>query len=104
MRRPLEPKHRLGEVTVIASKFLVHTPVGTAQAGVTVAVFRRLGPGPTPAFGLDATTTTMLPLAGTVVCSMALGLLISATADRRPPTVPNGRSPSPPWPPCAKSL
>ncbi|MCX5172579.1 ATP-binding cassette domain-containing protein [Streptomyces antibioticus] len=67
---------------VIASKFLVHTLVGTAQAGVSVAVFRCVRPGPTPAFGLDATTMTALPLVGTVVCSMALGLLISATADR----------------------
>ncbi|MFD3874212.1 ABC transporter permease [Streptomyces sp. NPDC058623] len=67
---------------VVAAKALVYTGVGTIQAVVSSSVYLLFRPGPAAAFGLPSVILLVLPLIGTVVCSMALGLLVSVCATR----------------------
>ncbi|WP_375137986.1 ATP-binding cassette domain-containing protein [Streptomyces sp. CG 926] len=67
---------------VVAAKALVYAGVGTIQAVASASVYLVFRPGPAAAFGLPSVMLLVLPLIGTVVCSMALGLLVSVCADR----------------------
>ncbi|MGW5848953.1 ATP-binding cassette domain-containing protein [Streptomyces sp. NPDC055254] len=67
---------------VLAAKALVYAGVGTIQAVVSASVYLVFRPGPAAAFGLPSAMLLVLPLIATVVCSMALGLLVSVCASR----------------------